>query len=558
MDIKHLLKNLLQSILTIFLVACGASRDSGEEIVPDTIGPYAFMLTVGNAWPNYDLYWVSADSETYTLIANSADQETFYGQGPDKRLYYLRDVGDSSQFDIYSVASDGSDRRVIANSPNPERMLGWSPSGRVIYTEEVLPEPSLASNGSLDGVVIIAPLIYENYDLYSVLPDGTDRKALANSINEEQLLEIIDTDQVIYSERFDGQNDLHIVNVDGTNPTVLANTVDIEQFESYIPTEKIIYTRYIPDSAAAGNIYSVDADGSNTRQLTTSTNGKGVVHVTDFGWIIYHEEIDGEVQLRSVHSEGGANVTLSSRVGGSTFLSFLEGRVIYQHANLGQADIYSIRPDGTDDIVLANTSDSERWYANTNSNRIIYQRWRPVAPDLLVLQSDIYSILPDGSDLKALAVTRNIEAPIDYTDEGYILYQEMADVNSYSKLMSVKDDGVTPPIPLFPTVGAGQYCGIANDGRIIVVHSSTPSLYNSFEVFALNQDGTQKITLSETPGEYRCGPMAPNNRVIYTDFTQVISGTANDQHYSISTDGTNRIRIKQYSNEDYIGPYIRQ
>lgn len=78
------------------------------------------------------------------------------------------------------------------------------------------------------------------------------------------------------------------------------------------------------------------------------------------------------------------------------------GRLIFIRTVAGQADLYSINPDASDEAVLANSADAE-YVGGLTTSRVIFVRDRGAN------QFDLYSVNTDGTDLKTLADTLDSE-----------------------------------------------------------------------------------------------------------------------------------------------------
>lgn len=525
-------------LIFFLLSACGLSSDDPNAGIENPVGLIITHESPTPAW-NDDIHMVLEDSETYTELAAESGTERFYGQGPDNRIYYSAYVETDPgvyNLDLFSVAVDGTDRRSLASSANEKWFLGWSPSGRVIYSDYVRTDPLPSAIGDW------------NYNIYSVMPDGTGRVPLATDDKGEELLAITDTDKVIFRRYVNNQIDLHVVNADGTSPVTLANSAEFEMFHSYTPDGRVVY--FINPGGSIVDLYSVNIDGTDTRQLTSNRIIYSVLFVTDDGWVIYREKVVDDFVLKSIRTDGSAFATLSDRTGDSRFNSFVDGRVIYTHIASDQGDIYSILPDGTDEKIVANSPLHEEWWANTPSGRMVINIWVPDLVDPFVSYKDIYTVFPDGTGLIQVTDGSLNELYKDTTSDGNIIFSEEDNSPVSRRLYSVPEDGSTSAKPLSSETGVAVYCGTANDGRVIYSYNPTASLADDqWDIYSNNQDGTNNITLTPYSSGHRCHSLTVNSRLVFQDFKVFPV-----KYFTVSSTGENLVSIDKFATQIFVSP----
>ncbi len=196
----------------------------------------------------YDVYSVKTDGTDVRRLTSAAADERLAGVGPDGRVYFDRWSG--SQYDTYSVAADGSALVALATTSAHENHVALMPSGRVVYSHNANGSRqfySVAADGSdarqltfadgpswraatADGRVIYEFLEGGFYKVASVKEDGTGNVVLSNAISStfgaltSNGRVILDT----FGSSFKG--DLHSVLPDGSDDKALTDSTDDERY----------------------------------------------------------------------------------------------------------------------------------------------------------------------------------------------------------------------------------------------------------------------------------------------------------------------------------------
>jgi Tol biopolymer transport system component len=117
--------------------------------------------------------------------------------------------------------------------------------------------------------------------------------------------------KVVYASIASGNRDLWTIQPDGSNPKQLTVNTHGNIFPSVSPDGR--YIVFVSDRAGALNIWRVDVDGSNPKQLTKGTNELFPSCSPDGNWVIHTSLVPDKQTLWKVSIDGGAAVQFSDK-----------------------------------------------------------------------------------------------------------------------------------------------------------------------------------------------------------------------------------------------------
>jgi dipeptidyl aminopeptidase/acylaminoacyl peptidase len=212
--------------------------------------------------------------------------------------------------------SPGSARAPASWSPDGTKLLstGLNPSGRVLSVSDPdgtnlrqLSIPAYANNPdwSPDGTRIA----YDNYeDIFVADPDGTNARKLTDGVMPSWSP---DGTKLVYAARQDARGffDLYSYDLETKQRTRLTSWERLDFEPDWSPAgDKIVF---VSDRAAGQSLYTMNADGSDQRQLTRGDNDSDPVWSPDGSTIAYAQDS----QIWTIRADGSNATPLTFGTG---------------------------------------------------------------------------------------------------------------------------------------------------------------------------------------------------------------------------------------------------
>lgn len=217
----------------------------------------------------------------------------------------------------------------------------------------------------------------------------------------------------------------------------------------------------------------------------------------------------------------------TSDTGSKSVAGVVGGRVIYQLFSLGNADIYSVKLDGTDRMPLAGDAASENIEHIGGDGRIIYSR-----------NGEIFSIHADGTGLTTLA-NGNVGGYYNAVlSDGRVVYSMLSSLSAEWEIMVVNADG-TGTVQVTDGSGANKtFLTVTPDDRIVYSQvTSTSRFPYPCELFIVKADGTSTVPLTNDPTTAKIFQgISPDGKVLYSIYTQ--TGL-----YAVNFDGSGTLNM---------------
>lgn len=246
--------------------------------------------------------------------------------------------GRSGNDDIWAIDVDGNAEAQLTEDPGRDRRPSWSPDGTKIVFD---------SNRA------------GSHDIWIMNADGSDQRPLTTDPGTEMFASFSpDGSQIIYYGYKEGRNDIWTMEIDGSNLRSLTNGLADEKQNqctfachtpAFSPDGQTI--AFHADNDGARNIWVMDANGNNPRQLTvTSSNSDTSNYLPSWspdGRIIFQAErpvaMTIRTDIRMINSDGSDEITLFAEVAhGGPFVWSPDGTRVAVHSQQGGAGNFDI------------------------------------------------------------------------------------------------------------------------------------------------------------------------------------------------------------------------
>lgn len=233
----------------------------------------------------------------------------------------------------------------------------------------------------------------EDFDLHSMDPDGSNIDQITNSSGIEEFFPDVSPDgtKIAYVDGVEGGN-IWVVNADGTNPVQLT-TSGVEFFPVWSPDgNQIMYTS---SADGDGDIYVMNADGTAQTNITDNTDGDfGGSWLPDGTQITFASDRDGDPEIFVSNADGTSLQKLTDNTDRDTnpVWSPDGSKIGFYTDRSGSTQLFSMDTDGGNQQLIADVSSID----------IYTLSWSPEGSQI-VFHSDhsgdfeLYTINADGS-----------------------------------------------------------------------------------------------------------------------------------------------------------------
>ena len=273
-----------------------------------------------------------------------------------QRIMFASDR-DSDDGDLYWTAPDGEQTERITTSAGTEEWPRWAPDGRRIAYTEGGYLLYISDDGSWP-VAVVEPEVTDEFVAIASepawSPDGSKIAYIRIEYPRSDLGDINSSKPV---------RDLYVADVDGGGVTLLNDTPDEDEYvPSWSPNgHHIVYDRTTEDTV--GDIWVINADGSDPREVYSSEENETVPVVSPDGQrIAFVSSQDGDAEIFLVNMDGSGLLQLTHNESYDDSPSWSPGgqRIVFESGrDQEEGEIYTMTPDGSDVVRLTENEDRD-------------------------------------------------------------------------------------------------------------------------------------------------------------------------------------------------------
>lgn len=271
------------SVLTLSVVmGAGCSSETGDDTPPQAAGPAANLAGEGVE--------LLREGETRLrdlrqLTAGGENAEAYWSFDGTELIYQARKPGRGCD-QIYVLDPHTAETRMVSTGEGRTTCSYFYPSGdRIIYSSTHHHDASCPPTPDF-SMGYVWP-IYHTYDVFVANADGSDLRQLTTEDGYDAEATVSPVgDRVVFTSVRNGDLDLYSMNLDGSDVVQLTDRLGYDGGAFYSPDgSKIVWRAHYPAEGEEADdyvalleegllrpgeleIYVMDADGSNQRQVT--------------------------------------------------------------------------------------------------------------------------------------------------------------------------------------------------------------------------------------------------------------------------------------------------
>ncbi len=494
---------------------------------------------------------MQADGGNLQSIPGMSNAATFSWSPDRKRLVYIVHHGDSD-WSMYIVGADGKNKVRLTHGDldyNPT----WSPDGAQI---------AFSRNGNLWVIRISNDPQPVASDLRQLTKDPKECVwKIAWSPNGKQIAFDSQMGDLTGSASYNDPSttEIYLINADGSNLRQLTDNQLIDAGPSWSPDGKNIvffsnrdgdpnYTikkAFSAKNDGAFQIYSMAADGQNAQRLTnTTTNDMQPAWSPDGKQIAFSSNRDGNYEIYAMNADGSEPTRLTESLTQDLSPAWLPAPG--SASSVSGTIAYASDLDGDFEIWLVNIDGSNLRQLTNNDAMDISPAWSPDGSRLVFVSNrdgndELYTMNADGSDVRRLTETPD-------TSESFPAWSPDGQFISFDSnrgnnwdVYIAKSDGSNPR-RLTEHPGEDWISSWSPDGQRIAFESKRDGNY---EIYVINFDGSHQQRLTQNTVQDGAPKWSP-------DGTKIAFFSRRDgipEIYVMNWDGGNQLQLTNQAGE---------
>lgn len=261
---------------------------------PPPAGRIAFTAQRDGDW---DIYVMDADGSNLRNLTDNNANDFAPAWSPDGQFIAFHSDRNGTE-DIYVMDADGGNLRNLTSDDNrDEREPVWSPDGQSLaFWTRPIPRED----------------IYVNWDIYVITVDGSGLRGLTDDLADDFAPTWSPDGRFIAfttNREGAGNDEIYVMNADGSNQRNLTRFPQAnDKFPAWSPDGRFI--AFMSERDSNGEIYVMEADGSNPRNLTNDPPQSDAPQDTQPAWspdgrfIAFTSNRDGNDEIYVMDADG--------------------------------------------------------------------------------------------------------------------------------------------------------------------------------------------------------------------------------------------------------------
>ncbi|MCY4554854.1 MAG: FG-GAP-like repeat-containing protein [Chloroflexi bacterium] len=231
-----------------------------------------------------------------------------------------------------------------------------------------------------------------DFEIYSMLPDGSDLKRLTNNSGYDDMPAWSpDGKKIAFVSDRHGSPEIYVMNADGSRARRLTED---NGPDNALPTWSPDGSRIAYSSERDGNreIYVMDADGSNPVNLTNDPGyDSSPAWSPDGQRILFNSRRDGNLEIYVMDAHGSNQVRLTRNATSDEFPAWSPdgSRIAFSSSRTGRRSVYVMNADGANPVQITGDAFNDYWPSwSPDGARITFTSDRYGAPEIMVMNAD--------------------------------------------------------------------------------------------------------------------------------------------------------------------------
>lgn len=302
-----------------------------------------------------DVYSVNSNGTSGTNLTDAnAGVDGAAQVSPDgTKVAYLSDS--AGAYDIFVMDIDGANKTNVTNSAGvTEFGLFWSPDGtKLAYY--------IDADGNTSTV---------DYNISIINATGGTPVSITNdasaTVSNQGISWAPDSSKIAYEHRTSGPggfSNIFSVNANGANSQQLTNTTDtyFNGDAMWSPNgSKIVFTSNTQGAGGSRQMFTMNADGSSETLISnqTANNDDAPRWSLDGSQLVFFSDRDGDNEIFTVASTGGSPTKLTTNSSADSAPSWSPDgtKIVFLTDRDGNAEVYVMDSDGSSPLRLTNNS----------------------------------------------------------------------------------------------------------------------------------------------------------------------------------------------------------